>query len=121
MVSFSVLEQQEMGAERLLGQVVATHASSMYRKTPNWKQNKETFAPHPEKFNWRICRFFYWIEPFPFSFSQRKNYFFIREQHRSRKCSEVQLQQDQNNCLKVSSTMTEEEEEPGTHHYPQIS
>lgn len=58
MVSFSVVEQQEMGAERLLGQVVATHASSMYRKTPNWKQNKETFAPHPEKFNWRICRFF---------------------------------------------------------------
>jgi hypothetical protein len=35
----------------------------MYRKTPNWKQNKETFAPVPEKFGWRICRFIGWIEP----------------------------------------------------------
>ncbi len=61
-------------ADRPLGHLVPPHATSMQRKAADGKQEKETIATFPKKFDRSICRFTGRTESFISGFSFRENH-----------------------------------------------
>jgi ionotropic glutamate receptor len=110
-VSFSVLEQQEMGLTDYWDRLLRPMPPQCTGKPQTGKKTKKLSPLTLKNLTGAFVVFLIGLSLSLLAFLGEK-IISLSEQHRSRKGSELQLQQDQKNCLKVSSTMTEEEEEP---------